>query len=127
LSTLTGAVIIALGHHQAGLFTNSEQLGATLRSVGERVNEHSWHLPCNDYHLRLISPKYCDLTNSSGKTEAASCQAAAFLKNFVEEGVKWVHLDIAGTAMVGGEATGWGSRLLVEYARDLSEAAKKSE
>ena len=41
--------------------------------------------------------------------------------------MKWVHLDIAGTAMVGGEATGWGSRLLVEYARDLSETAKKSE
>ena len=84
-------------------------------------------MPCNDYHLKIISPRYCDLTNSAGKTEAASSQAAAFLRSFVEEGVKWVHLDIAGTAMVGGESTGWGSRLLVEYAHELSEVALKSE
>jgi leucyl aminopeptidase len=95
--------------------------------VGERVHEYSWHLPCTDYHKKLVSPKHCDLTNSSGKTEASSSQAAAFLKSFVEGETSWVHLDVAGTAMVGGESTGWGSRLLVEYARTVSAAESKKE
>ncbi len=69
----------------------------------------------------MITPKHCDLTNSSGRTEAGSSQAAAFLKSFVEEGTKWVHFDIAAIAVSGAEATGWGSRLLVEYAHSLSE------
>lgn len=66
------------------------------------MHERSWHLPCNEYHTKLITPKYCDLTNSSGKTEAGSSQAAAFLKSFVEEGTKWVHFDIATMAVSGG-------------------------
>lgn len=84
-------------------------------------------MPCIQYHKNLVSPKHCDLTNSSGKTEASASQAAAFLKSFVEDNVKWVHLDVAGTAMVGGDATGWGSRLLVEYAHSISVAAHKAE
>jgi len=91
-----------------------------LRKIGDRVHEPVWHLPVNEYHKKLVSSKVADLTNSSGKSEAGSGQAAAFLKSFVEEGTKWVHLDIAGTAMVGGEATGYGARLLLEYARSVS-------
>ena len=121
LSTLTGAIITALGHEAAGFFTNSEKLFSEMREIGERVHELSWHMPCTDYHKRIVSPKHCDLTNSAGKTEASSSQAAAFLKSFVEEGTTWVHLDVAGTAMVAGESTGWGSRLLVEYARSISK------
>jgi leucyl aminopeptidase len=121
LSTLTGAVVTALGSYYTGLFTNDKELSKTLRKVGEKVHEYSWNLPCNEYHKKLVSPKHCDLTNSSGKSEAASSQAAAFLKSFVEEGTKWVHLDIAGTAMVAKESTGWGSRLLVEYARTVAQ------
>lgn len=62
--------------------------------------------------------KYGDITNHSGKSEASSSQAGAFLQHFVEDGVKWIHLDIAGTSMVGGEGNGYGARLLVQYARN---------
>jgi leucyl aminopeptidase len=118
LSTLTGAIITCLGSEFTGLFTNDEGLKQDLITIGEKVHERSWHLPCSPYHKKLVSPSYCDLTNSSGKGEAGSSQAAAFLKEFVEPGVKWAHLDIAGTSMVGNAATGWGSRLLVEYANE---------
>jgi len=77
-------------------------------------------MPVTEYHKKLISPSYCDITNSPGKPEAGSGQAAAFLKCFVEEGVSWAHIDIAGTAMVAGAATGWGTRLLIQYARRAS-------
>jgi leucyl aminopeptidase len=77
-------------------------------------------MPCTEYHKQLISPKPADLTNSSSSSSASSSQAAAFLKSFVEEGTKWVHLDIAGTGDISGDATGWGSRLLIEYARHIS-------
>lgn len=68
LSTLTGAIITALGSAFSGLFTNDEALGAALRKVGDRIHEHSWHMPCTEYHKNLVSPKHADLTNSSGKT-----------------------------------------------------------
>lgn len=83
LSTLTGAIVTALGSAFTGLFTNSEGLAASIKSIGEKVHEHSWHMPCMEYHTKLVSPSHCDLTNSSGKTEAGSSQAAAFLKSFV--------------------------------------------
>lgn len=113
-------MITALGSEFAGLFTNDKDLAKSLRKAGERVHELVWHMPCTEYHKKIITPKCADLTNSAGKTEAGSSQAAAFLKSFVEEGTKWVHLDIAGTSMAPGEATGWGARLLIEYARSLS-------
>ena len=120
MSTLTGAIIMALGHEFAGLFTNDKKLFKSLRNVGERVHEPLWHMPCTDYHLNLITPKCADLNNGPGKPEAGSAQAAAFLKQFVEEGVSWAHIDIAGAGMVGGVNTGWGSRLLVQYVRGLA-------
>ncbi len=73
-------------------------------------------MPVTEYHKKLITPKYCDLTNSSGKSEASAGQAAAFLQSFVESGTKWAHIDIAGTGIIGMEAGGWGSRMLVEFA-----------
>lgn len=98
-----------------------------MKAVGEKVHEKSWQLPCTEYHKNLISPRHCDLSNMPGSGAAGSSQAAAFLKSFVEGKTKWAHLDIAGTAMLdagGWHATGWGSRLLVEYAQYVS--AKKS-
>lgn len=58
-------------------------------------------MPLNDYHRDLIKHKEADITNMSGKTEASSSQAAAFLEKFVEKDTKWIHLDIAGTSIVG--------------------------
>lgn len=78
-------------------------------------------MPVVDYHRDLIKHKFADICNASGKPEASSSQAAAFLENFVEKGVKWVHLDIAGAAMVSNEGNGYGSRLLIQYARNYSK------
>lgn len=82
-------------------------------------------MPVGDYHKKMISPAHCDLTNSAGRSQAGSGQAAAFLKCFVEEGTRWAHIDIAGTGMVGGAATGWGTRLLIQYARHNSVKPEK--
>lgn len=106
-------MISALGHSMAGIYTNSKELSKTLRRVGPQVNELVWEMPVTDYHKKLVSPKHCDLSNAPGAVEAGASQAAAFLQCFVEEGVKWCHMDIAGTAMLGTDGTGWGARILV--------------
>ena len=72
-------------------------------------------MPVDSYHHEIIKAKTADITNSAGKGDAASSQAAAFLENFVEKDVKWAHIDIAGTSNIDSDATGYGSRLLVEY------------
>lgn len=79
-------------------------------------------MPLVDYHRELVRHKFADITNNSGKTEAGSSQAAAFLENFVEEGVNWAHLDIATMAKspTTSEATGFGTRLLVQYCRNYA-------
>jgi leucyl aminopeptidase len=64
------------------------------------------------------------LKNNTGRPEAGACQAGAFLKSFVEGDTKWAHLDIAGTAIIHEKATGWGSRLLIEYVRQVSTPNK---
>lgn len=84
------------------------------------MHEEIWHMPLVDYHRDLVKHRFADITNSSGKSEAGSSQAAAFLENFVEEGVSWLHLDVAGTAMIPNEGTGYGSRLLIQYARNYA-------
>ena len=101
LSTLTGAMITALGHRFAGMFGNDECLMADLKNAGKTSHEEVWEMPLVDYHRELVKHKFADITNSSGKTEAGSSQAAAFLENFVEKGVKWIHLDVAGVCIVG--------------------------
>lgn len=121
LSTLTGAIIFALGHKHAGLFSNHETLAADLMAAGQEVHEESWRMPLTDYHRDLVKHREADITNSSGKTEAGSAQAAAFLENFVEQGTKWVHLDIAGTSIVAAEGTGYGAKILLQYARNYAE------
>ena len=113
-------MIFALGSEFAGVFTNSHDLFKKLKKAGSRVNEKVWEMPCTQHHKKLVSPKHCDLTNSSGKSEAGSSQAAAFLKSFVEEGVNWAHIDIAGTSMGASEATGWGARILAEYIHSVA-------
>lgn len=125
LSTLTGAMIFALGHRYAGAFTNSQELVDDLNKAGKQSHEEIWHMPLDDYHRDLVKHKFADITNSSGKPEAGSSQAAAFLENFVKEGVNWVHLDVAGTAMIPTEGTGFGARLLIQYVRNYACKACK--
>lgn len=114
-------MIAALGGSHAGIFSNDKGLVESLTNAGSQVNELVWHLPLTDYNRDMMKSERADLTNHGGRMEAGSAQGAAFLENFVEEGVKWVHMDVAGTTIVGDEGTGWGARILVQFARNYAK------
>ncbi|MEM1451940.1 MAG: M17 family metallopeptidase, partial [Planctomycetota bacterium] len=124
LATLTGAVIVGLGHEVSGMFSTSTDLRDALLEAGEATGEHVWPLPLLDAHKEGMKGKSADLANiGSPSMGAGPSQGAAFLAHFAGEGSDWAHLDIAGTAWntrdrdwVGGSTgTGVGARLLVEY------------
>lgn len=116
LATLTGGVLVALGRAAAGLMCNNDELAAALEECGRRTNERVWRLPLWDEYRELIKGRDSDIKNSSNKRHAHPIVGGMFLKEFVNEGVPWAHLDIAGTASDDDErATGWGVRLLVDY------------
>jgi leucyl aminopeptidase len=123
LATLTGAVVMALGHEYTGVMTRSERLRDELLAAGEAVGEKLWPLPLADHHRDLMKGEVGDLKNIAlGDPGAGASQGAAFLSYFVE-GVEWAHLDIAGTAWgsmnrdyVGGSlGSGVGVRLLLRW------------
>jgi leucyl aminopeptidase len=119
LATLTGAIVVSLGHHHAGLFTGSDDLADELTKAGLTEGERVWRLPMGPEYDSLLKSKFADMRNIGGRA-AGSITAAQFLKRFVKDGVKWAHLDIAGVAWVEGEkaaldvswASGFGPRLL---------------
>lgn len=119
LATLTGAIVIGLGHHHAGLFSNDDTLAAELTKAGLEEGERVWRLPMGDEYDSLLKSKFADMRNIGGRA-AGSITAAHFLKRFIREGQVWAHLDIAGVAWVEGEkspldpswASGFGPRLL---------------
>ena len=118
LATLTGAVIVALGHEQAGLFSNDEALAKDLQAAAEQTGELLWRLPLGKAYEKHIKSDIADLKNVGRGREAGSSAGAVFLQKFVGE-VPWAHLDIAGVAwtsrdlpLAGKGATGFGVRLL---------------
>ncbi len=129
LATLTGAVIVGLGHELTGMFASSEGLRDALLEAGEATGEAVWPLPLLDAHKEGMRGKSADLANiGSPAMGAGPSQGAAFLAHFVDESREWAHLDIAGTAWntrdrdwAGGNVpgrglgTGVGARLLIEY------------
>jgi leucyl aminopeptidase len=122
-ATLTGAVLIALGHECAGLMTPEEDLAREFLEAGEATCERVWRLPVwQDYRENLKSD-WADMKNTGGRT-AGTVNAALFLKEFVPPGVAWAHLDIAGVAHLEKEhagydpgATGFGVALTMEFLR----------
>ncbi|MEO1472455.1 MAG: leucyl aminopeptidase [Pseudomonadota bacterium] len=128
LATLTGAVVISLGHHHAGLFTESDSLANALTKAGLDAGERVWRLPLGPEYDRLLKSKFADMRNIGGRA-AGSITAAQFLKRFIKDGVEWAHLDIAGVAWVEGEkastdpswASGFGPRLLDQWIADNYE------
>jgi leucyl aminopeptidase len=126
LATLTGAVLIALGSTYAALISNDDEWAERVGGAAERSGELAWRLPLHPEFKELTKGTVADLTNSSSKRKAGTIYAGSFLEEFVD-GKPWVHLDIAGTAWdvgreyVGKGPTGFGVRLLVELARELSE------
>ncbi len=124
LATLTGAVVVALGHEVAGMFASTAALEAELRAAGEATGERLWPLPLLDVHKDAMKGTFADLKNiSGGDLGAGSSAGAAFLTGFCPQGAAWAHLDIAGVAWggsnrdwVGGSlGSGFGARLLVEW------------
>jgi len=118
LATLTGAVIVALGHHRAGLFSNNDELADRLIEAGKEVGEQVWRLPLADSYDREIDSDAADIKNIGGGRAAGSIIGAQFLQRFIDD-VPWAHLDIAGTAWstkdtatVPKGATAFGVRLL---------------
>jgi len=96
LATLTGAVIIGLGHHNTGLMSNNDLLAGQIIRAGERTGEPFWRLPLGPAYSKQIESKIADLKNTGGRA-AGTCTAAAYLQEFVGE-TPWAHCDIAGTA-----------------------------
>jgi leucyl aminopeptidase len=125
LATLTGAVVVSLGHVRAGLFSNNDALAGQLFSAGEHTHECLWRMPLDDDYAKLIQGDDADLKNTGGR-EGGCIIAGAFLKEFVKDETPWAHLDIAGVADLAKDgpystkgATGFGVRLLVEYLENL--------
>ena len=122
LATLTGAILVALGHTYAGLFSNDDDWCAEVSAAGEASGEIGWRMPLHPEYHDLTKGQYADLTNAADQRVAMSSYAAEFLRQFVS-GKPWVHIDIAGTAWgmsrnyVGKGASGFGTRLLIELAR----------
>jgi leucyl aminopeptidase len=121
-ATLTGAIIVALGHTYAGLFSNDDDWYETVEAAGRATGEEGWRLPLHAEFAESIKGKYGDISNIGEAGSAGSIAGAEFLKHFVGD-TPWVHVDIAGTAWgmkrnyVGNGATGFGVRLMVELAR----------
>jgi leucyl aminopeptidase len=127
LATLTGAILVSLGHEWAGLFSNSEELAAKLQQVGEETGDKLWRMPLAEAFDRLIDSPIADMKNV-GPREGGSITAAQFIQRFVENGVKWAHIDMAGKAWADKAgttydkgATGFGVRLLDQYVEDVLE------
>ncbi len=127
LATLTGAMIISLGHEYGGLFANDDGLAAQLIAAGEATGDRLWRMPLGDAYDKLIDSPIADIKNI-GPREGGSITAAHFIKRFVKPGVKWAHLDIAGMVWAAKDgtlwakgATGYGVRLLDRFIADNFE------
>jgi leucyl aminopeptidase len=127
LATLTGAILVSLGHEWAGLFSNNDELATQLLQIGEDTGDRLWRMPLAEPFDRLIDSPIADMKNV-GPREGGSITAAQFIQRFVDEGVRWAHIDMAGKAWADKPgitydkgATGFGVRLLDEYVSDVLE------
>ncbi len=126
LATLTGAIIIALGHEHAGLFANDDALAANIEAAGRATGETCWRMPLGEAYDKQIKSDIADMKNVSGRP-GSSITAAQFIQRFVQ-GRPWAHLDIAGTAWMTKDtplaakgAIGFGVRLLDRLVADHEE------
>lgn len=129
LATLTGAIIVSLGHENAGLFSNDDDLSAQLTSAGTAEGETVWRLPLGPKYDNLLKSQFADMKNIGGPA-AGSITAAQFLQRFIQDGTPWAHIDIAGVAWKAGDkdatdpswASGFGPRLLDRLVKDNFES-----
>lgn len=135
LATLTGAVVVALGHEFSGVFTESTALRDGLVAAGRTVGEEVWPMPLTKFHREWMRSEVADLKNIHSPDQGAGSSAAAgFLAHFAGEG-EWAHLDIAGAAWGGmnrewtggSSGSGVGARLLVQYVLDRAQTPARSK
>ncbi len=119
-ATLTGACIIALGHHISAVLSNNDELANDLMDAGNTINDRAWRLPMGNEYKKQLKSSFADLGNIGGRA-AGTITAACFLGEFTKD-YKWAHLDIAGTAWTGKDATGRPVPLLSQF---LINQAKK--
>ncbi|MBC7142934.1 MAG: leucyl aminopeptidase [Rhodobacteraceae bacterium] len=127
LATLTGAIIVGLGHENAGVFSNDDTLCNAFLKAAAAEGEGAWRMPMGPAYDALLKSRIADMKNSCGRP-AGSITAAQFLRRFVKDEVPWCHLDIAGVALPPKEttlapkgATGWGVMALDRLVRDMLE------
>jgi leucyl aminopeptidase len=121
LATLTGAMVISLGHEYAGMFSNDDGLAGQLLTASRESGDKLWRMPLGDAYDKLIDSPIADMKNV-GPREGGSITAAVFLQRYVDAGVKWAHLDVAGTVwsdkpshLYDKGATGFGVALLDRF------------
>ena len=127
IATLTGGVVVALGKVYTGMWCEDGGLRDAIHAAGARTGEKCWHLPMDEPYRKMMRSETADVWNSAPVREAHPIQGAAFLSFFVNEGVRWAHLDIAGThgsddptgAIAKGSAPGYGARLLARLAEEV--------
>ncbi|MDO8885038.1 MAG: leucyl aminopeptidase [Pseudotabrizicola sp.] len=127
LATLTGAVIIALGHENTGVFSNDDALCDAFLKAAKAEGEGAWRLPMAEAYDAKLKSRIADMMNVGGR-DGGAITAAQFLARFVKPDVPWCHLDIAGTALLKADstlapkgATGWGVMALDRLIRDRFE------
>jgi len=108
VATLTGACVIALGHHHSGLFSPSDALAAELQDAGRDIGDSCWRMPLDEEYQEQLKSPFADMANIGGRP-AGSVTAACFLSRFAK-GYDWAHLDIAGTAWKSGANKGASGR-----------------
>jgi leucyl aminopeptidase len=128
LATLTGAIIVALGHEHAGLFSNDDKLAERLTKAGLETGELVWRMPLAKEYDKLIDSKFADVKNTGSGRWAGAITAAQFLQRFVAGKTAWAHLDIAGAGFDSRQTeinkswgSGWGVRLLERLVADHYE------
>lgn len=127
LATLTGAIMIALGHENAGLFANDDALAGAILAAARAEGEGAWRMPLGEGYDKLLKSRIADMKNV-GTREGGAISAACFLQRFIRPGTPWAHLDIAGVTLAKEAgalwpkgATGWGVRMLNRLVRDRYE------
>jgi leucyl aminopeptidase len=126
LATLTGACVIALGHHHSGLFTKDDALAQDLLRAGQDTLDTCWRMPLDDEYQEQLKSPFADMANIGGRP-GGSITAACFLARFAK-GYAWAHLDIAGTAWKSGAAKGSTGRpvpMLTRFLMDRAQALVK--
>lgn len=127
LATLTGAIVIGLGHENAGVFSNNDDFAKSFLKASEQEGEGFWRMPLGEGYDKQLKSRIADMKNVGGRP-AGSITAAQFLKRFVKDDTPWIHLDIAGVASMDSDttlapkgATGWGVRSLDRLVRTAYE------